>query len=98
MDDKHIAKSKAKLKKMKDLLEKYKKAFSEDGLIDTDEQRQIDELSEVIQRLEEKIENPDSTTEEQTTEQGGNSTLSALLDEINDFLGKLDEKFGQQKN
>lgn len=133
MDQKQIDQNKAKLQKMKALLAKYKKLFAEDGLIDTDEQRQIDELSLLIKQLEQhlgsttsietpktpveeeespneedleeeetptsedELEEEDTTENEESDKQTPKKDLSTLVNEINNFLARLEEHFGNKK-
>jgi hypothetical protein len=90
MDDKLKAKKEAKLEKMQNMLENYKKAFAEDGLIDTDEQAQIDELSALIKELREDMDETQTTDDTQELDGGAED----LLQRIEKSLSEMEKKFG----
>lgn len=79
MDEKLKAKQEAKLAKMQKMLDTYTKAFEEDGLIDTKEQAQIDELKALIKEIQQRLEG------------GGNQdTTSSSDDEFNKLLDEME--------
>lgn len=47
---------KAKLKEYRDTLQKYGELFNEDGFIDTEEQKQLNEMQAVIDKAERRLE------------------------------------------
>ena len=88
-------KIKKKLTLYKAELEKYKKYFLEDGIIDSDEQKQLDAMLATIKKAEEKLNGGTSSFEIKTKEDFNKvlDEMEAIVKRKQEFLITWDDRF-----
>lgn len=99
-DQKNIEHQRATLQKFKDLLDSYTKIYEEDGIIDSEEQKSIDEMHEKIALVENHLDKLESgeITDKHTEDSFSNASDSDTLVQKRAARAKNMDKIGEGVN
>lgn len=95
-----IEKLEKEVKSMKDTLTKYQKLFNEDGFVDTEEQKQLDELQAVIVKIENKIvelkgnSETSDQPEPETNSSWDSEAFRNFMDNLKATLDEMEQRLG----
>ncbi|WMX15037.1 hypothetical protein [Aureispira sp. CCB-E] len=89
-----IQKLQDEIKSYKETLIKYGDMFNADGVIEEHEQKKLDQMQSIIQKVEKKLVALKEKAEKKEQDNKGTNFPTVKMKEIGDFLTKLEAKFG----